>query len=125
MRSLDRFHLTLRHDRFVIAAIGHRDLEARADAGLAFDTVDRNASVNGRALALSTHELGVLEVLIQRFGRVVSKEQMVEQLYNYDKGVSHNAIEVYVHRLRKKIAGAGVTVKTVYGRGYTLDYMSH
>ena len=93
--------------------------------GLAFDTVDRSVSVNGKALPLSTHELGVLEVLIQRFGRVVSKEQMVEQLYNYDKEVSHNAIEVYVHRLRKKITGAGVTVKTLYGRGYALDYMSH
>jgi len=62
---------------------------------------------------------------LQRFGRVVSKEQLVEQLYNYDKEVSHNAIEVYVHRLRKKIAGAGITVKTLYGRGYVLDYVNH
>jgi len=92
---------------------------------LVFDTVDRTASVNGRALPLSTHEAGVLEVLVQRFGRVVSKEQMVEQLYNYDKEVSHNAIEVYVHRLRKKIAESGITVRTLYGRGYALDYMSH
>ena len=67
----------------------------------------------------------MLEVLVQRFGRVVSKEQMVEQLYNYDKGVSDNAIEVYVHRVRKKITGAGVTVRTQYGRGYMLDYVSH
>jgi DNA-binding response OmpR family regulator len=93
--------------------------------GLVFDTVDRTASVNGKALPLSTHESGVLEVLVQRFGRVVSKEQMVEQLYSYDKEVSHNAIEVYVHRLRKKIAGSGITVRTLYGRGYALDYMSH
>ena len=67
----------------------------------------------------------MLEVLLHRFGRVVSKEQLVEQLYSYDQDVSHNAIEVYVHRLRKKITGAGVTVRTLYGRGYMLDYVNH
>jgi len=92
---------------------------------LGFDTVGRSASINGKALPLSTHETGVLEVLLHRFGRVVSKEQLVEQLYSYDKEVSHNAIEVYVHRLRKKITGAGVTVRTLYGQGYLLDYVSH
>ena len=92
---------------------------------LSFDTVGRTASLDGRTLPLSSHETGVLEILLHRFGRVVSKEQLVEQLYSYDKGVSHNAIEVYVHRLRKKIAGAGVTVRTHYGQGYALDYMSH
>ena len=93
--------------------------------GLGFDTVARTASVNGRTLSLSLHEVGVLEVLVQRFGRVVSKEQLVEQLYSYDKGVSHNAIEVYIHRLRKKISGVGVTVRTHYGQGYALDYLNH
>jgi DNA-binding response OmpR family regulator len=88
---------------------------------LAFDTVGRTAVVDGRELALSVHEIGVLEVLLHRFGRVVSKEQLVEQLYNYDKGVTHNAIEVYVHRVRKKIGGAGLVVRTLYGRGYLLD----
>jgi two-component system OmpR family response regulator len=93
--------------------------------GLGFDTVTRSASINGKTLALSTHETGVLEALLHRFGRVVSKERLVEQLYSYDKEVSQNAIEVYVHRLRKKIAGSGVTVRTLYGQGYLLDYMSH
>jgi two-component system OmpR family response regulator len=93
--------------------------------GLGFHTVERSVSINGRALALSAHETGVLEVLLHRFGRVVSKEQLVEQLYSYDRGVSHNAIEVYVHRLRKKIGGGGVTVRTLYGQGYVLDYINH
>jgi len=93
--------------------------------GLGFDTVARSASINGKTLSLSTHETGVLEALLHRFGRVVSKERLVEQLYSYDKEVSQNAIEVYVHRLRKKIAGSGVTVRTLYGQGYLLDYMSH
>jgi len=93
--------------------------------GLGFDTVTRSASIQGRTLSLSAHEAGVLEVLLRRFGRVVSKEQILEQLYSYDKGVSHNAIEVYVHRLRRKITGGGVTVRTQYGQGYILDYVNH
>ena len=89
---------------------------------LSYDTTDRSARVDGAAIVLSIHETGVLEVLLRRFGRVVSKEQIVEQLYSYDRDVSQNAIEVYMHRLRKKIAGAGVAVRTLYGRGYVLDY---
>ncbi|MEQ1772203.1 MAG: response regulator transcription factor [Burkholderiales bacterium] len=88
---------------------------------LAFDTVSRLASVQGKALPLSLHESGVLEILLRRFGRVVSKEQLVELLYSYDKEVTHNAIEVYVHRLRKKLDGSGVAVRTIYGRGYLLE----
>ena len=83
----------------------------------------RTVTVHGRALPLSTHEIGILEVLLQRFGRVVSKEQLLEQIYNYDRDVSQNAIEVYIHRLRKKLSGAGVTVRTLYGRGYLLDHV--
>ena len=90
--------------------------------GLSFDTINRVASMDGRPLALSTQETGVLEALLTRFGRIVSKEQLVEQLYSYDQEVSQNAIEVYVHRLRKKLTGTGVTVRTQYGRGYLLDY---
>jgi two-component system OmpR family response regulator len=93
-------------------------------AYLSFDTVGRTASLNGRTLPLSSHETGVLEALLHRFGRVVSKDQLVEQLYNYDKDVSHNTIEVYVHRVRKKITGAGISVRTLYGRGYMIDYVS-
>ena len=90
---------------------------------LSFDTVNRAASINGRTLTLSVQETAMLEALLSRFGRVVSKEQLVEQLYSYEHEVSHNAIEVYVHRLRKKLTGAGVTVRTLYGRGYLLDYV--
>ena len=91
---------------------------------LSFDTIGRTAAVEGRTVPLSLHETGVLEVLLHRFGRVVSKEQLVEQLYSYDREVTHNAIEVYVHRLRKKLGRAGVTVRTLYGRGYLLDYVA-
>jgi two-component system OmpR family response regulator len=92
---------------------------------LSFDTVARIASVGNKPLQLSLHEAGVLEILLRRFGRVVSKEQLVEQLYNFDKEVSYNAIEVYIHRLRKKLTDSGVEVRTHYGRGYTVDYVAH
>jgi two-component system OmpR family response regulator len=91
---------------------------------LSFDTVGRTAALKGLTLPLSAHETGVLEILLHRFSRVVSKEQLLEQLYSYDKDVGHNTIEVYVHRLRKKLNGAGITVRTVYGRGYMIDYAS-
>ncbi|MGZ5091819.1 MAG: response regulator [Burkholderiales bacterium] len=94
-----------------------------AYGNLAFDTVARSAVLNGSVLALSTHETSVLEVLLHRFGRVVSKEQLIEQLYSYHNEVSQNAIEVYVHRVRKKLAGSGVNVRTLYGRGYLLDHL--
>ena len=91
---------------------------------LSFDSVARVASVDDSPLQLSLHEAGVLEILLRRFGRIVSKEQLVEQLYSYDKEVSHNAIEVYVHRLRKKLTDSGIEVHTHYGRGYVIDHSS-
>lgn len=88
---------------------------------LQFDTVTRTLMLAGIPLSLPQPELGVLEVLLHRAGRVVSKEQLIEHLYNYDHNVSQNAIEVYVHRLRKKIESGGVTIRTAYGQGYVLD----
>jgi two-component system, OmpR family, response regulator len=88
---------------------------------MCFDTVERIAVIGERTLVLSLHETAVLEVLLSRLGKIVSKDQLVEQLYNYDRDVGYNAIEVYVHRLRKKIEGSGLAVKTLYGRGYTLE----
>jgi two-component system OmpR family response regulator len=90
-------------------------------ADLAFDTTERIASVGDRSLELSMHETAVLEALLTRMGKVVSKDQLVEQLYNYERDVGYNAIEVYIHRLRKKLDGSGLTVRTMYGRGYALE----
>lgn len=88
---------------------------------LALDIAGRRASLDGVPLDLSARELGVLEVLMLRSGRVVSKEQFAEQLYNFDAEVGANAIEVYVHRLRKKLEPAGISIRTIRGLGYLLD----
>ncbi len=88
---------------------------------LALDTSGRRATLDNVPLELSAREFGVLEVLMLRSGRVVNKEQLAEQLYGWDDEVGSNAIEVYVHRLRKKLEPAGVVIRTIRGLGYVLE----
>lgn len=92
-----------------------------AHGQLALDTAGRRATLSGQPLDLSARELGVLEVLMMRSGRVVGKEQLAQQLYGWDEEVGANAIEVYVHRLRKKLEPAGVNIRTIRGLGYLLE----
>jgi two-component system OmpR family response regulator len=88
---------------------------------LTFDQVGRIAFINDDMLDLSAREVGLLEVLLQRVGRLVSKEQFVDHLCEWGEEVSNNAIEVYIHRLRKKIEVNGVRIATVRGLGYCLE----
>lgn len=88
---------------------------------LSYDQVGRIAYINDQMLDLSARELGLLEVLLQRSGRLVSKEQLVDHLCEWSEEVSNNAIEVYVHRLRKKIEIGGLRIATVRGLGYCLE----
>lgn len=96
-----------------------------AHGALKLDTVGRRATLDGTPLELSARELGVLEVLMHRSGRVVNKEQLAEQLYGWEEEVGTNAIEVYVHRLRRKLEPAGVTIRTIRGLGYLLEKPAH
>lgn len=88
---------------------------------LSFDQSSRSAHVNGSLLDLSAREVSVLEVLFSRAGRLVSKEQILTQLCEWNEEVSMNAIEVYVHRLRKKLEPSGVVISTIRGLGYCLE----
>ncbi|PKO72552.1 MAG: DNA-binding response regulator [Betaproteobacteria bacterium HGW-Betaproteobacteria-14] len=88
---------------------------------LVYDQADRVARLNGNVVDLSARELGLLEILLLRAGRLVSKEQLVDHLCGWGEEVSTNAIEVYVHRLRKKLEPGGVHINTVRGLGYSLD----
>jgi two-component system OmpR family response regulator len=88
---------------------------------LQFDVAGRRAFIKGVALELSARELAVLEFLMLRAGRVVNKEQLIEYMYGWDEEVTYNAIEVHVHRLRKKLESANVTIRTIRGLGYLLD----
>ena len=88
---------------------------------LVFDTVNREVRAAGRRVALSVRELSVLEMLMGRVGKVVTKRQIVNSLSAWDADFSENAVEVYVYRLRKRLEGSGASIQTVRGFGYLLD----
>ena len=88
---------------------------------LTYDQVGRVARLGGEALDLSAREISLLEIFLQRAGRLVSKDQLVSHLCEWGEEVSANAIEVYVHRLRKKLEPGGVRIVTVRGLGYSLE----
>jgi two-component system OmpR family response regulator len=88
---------------------------------LRLDTVGRRVYYDKRPLELSPRELAVLELLLMRAGRVVSKEHMVNHLYGWGDEVGDNAIEVNVYRLRKKLEPLGCEIRTVRGMGYLID----
>ena len=86
--------------------------------GLSYDPIGKVARINGEVVDLSARESTLLEMLVQRAGRWVSKGQLLDHLCEWGEEVSTNAIEVYVHRLRKKLRTAGVEIVTVRGLGY-------
>lgn len=85
------------------------------------DTVSRSITINGEAIDFSARELGVFELLLQRPGKIVAKEKLLEHMYGFDEEVSQNAVEVLIHRLRKKIESYGLSVRTIRGLGYVLE----
>ncbi len=78
----------------------------------------RSVSLAGAPVALSVREFDLLHVLMLNAGRVLSREQIEQQLYSWGQEVESNAVEVHVHNLRRKL-GAGL-IHTVRGVGYTL-----
>lgn len=87
---------------------------------LEFDTNTRMATVDRKPLALTPRELAVLEVLVSRLGRPVARELLFEKVFSFDDDARVEAIEIYVHRLRKKLEGSGAAVSTLRGLGYLL-----
>ena len=99
-----------------------------ADAGTALvhgrlrlDTNARRVYHDNQPVDFSAREFAVLELLLMREGRVVSKEHMVNHLYGWGDEVGPNAIEVYVHRIRKKLEPLGCEIRTVRGMGYLME----
>lgn len=89
--------------------------------GVDLDLNSRTFSAGGAPLDIPARELGLLEILFLRAGKVVSKEAIMQSLAAFDDDLSANAIEQYVSRLRKRIAPHGLTVRTARGIGYYLD----
>lgn len=88
---------------------------------LKLDVANKLATINDQAVALSARELHLLETLMMRMGKIIAKEQIMESLCNWDETLGDNAIEVYIHRLRKKIEPSGANIRTVRGLGYMLE----
>lgn len=88
---------------------------------LQLDSSNRQATMKGELLDLSLRELAILEALMQRVGQVAIKTRLAQQLSDWDGEIGSNAIEVYVHRLRKKLEPHGICIRTIHGLGYLLE----
>jgi len=88
---------------------------------LVVDSAARRAYLRGAPLALLPREWSVLEVLLRRAERVVSKETIIDSIGGRGKPLSANTIETYVSRLRAKLAPAGIRIRTVHRVGYMLE----
>lgn len=124
-------------DDYVLKPFEFEELEARLQAllrrtqsersgfleagNLRLDKSSRQAFHHNQPLNLSSREVDVLELLMNRYGRVVSKDQLAEHLTGMEEEIGQNAVEVYVHRLRKKLEPLGIAVRTLRGLGYLLE----
>lgn len=129
--------LDLGADDYVVKPIAMAELQARLRAllrrssgassarfnigRLQLDTLGRRAYLDSQTLDLSAREWSVLEYLATHSRRIVSKEQLIQAITAWDQALSANAIEAYVHRVRGKIEGSGVVIRTVRGLGYMLE----
>ncbi len=86
--------------------------------GVSIDPVTREVVVNGQPVTLMAREWAILEQLLARPGVVLSRKQLEDKLYSWKDEVSSNAVEVYIHGLRKKL-GAHL-IQNVRGVGYTV-----
>jgi len=95
---------------------------ARMELGkLRFDTATRQVFLGDEEIELSSREREVLSSLLHKAGKVISKHALISAISSWDATVGSNAIEVYVHRLRKKLEPAGITIRTVRGLGYLIE----
>lgn len=134
----DRVHgLNLGADDYLAKPFELSELEARVKAllrrsvaagerqqscgPLVYDLDARRFTLQAQPLSLTSREQAVLEALITRLGRVMSKDQLAAQVFGLDEDASADAIEIYIHRLRKKLEGSTVRIVTFRGLGYLLE----
>jgi two-component system response regulator TctD len=124
-------------DDYLVKPFDFRELEARCRALLrrrhgmeasavrfgdcVFDMAARSVSLAGQPVELSAREFSLLELLLSNRGRVLSKDALIDQLCGHDEAVAPNAIELYVSRLRRKLEGSAVKIRTLRGLGYVAE----
>jgi len=115
VKPFDLDEMTARMRSVLRRAAGRGD--ATIEHGeLSLDATTRTVQRNGSPVALSAHEYAVLEALLQRPGAVLSRAQLEDRLYGWDEQIESNAIEVYVHGLRRKLGSDAI--RTLRGVGY-------
>nr|WP_315429283.1 response regulator [uncultured Albidiferax sp.] len=88
---------------------------------LAFDAVTRQFTLGSDSLLLSPREHALLKALVQRSGEPLSRQQAIHRVFTDDEEVQASAIDVLVHRLRKRLEHSGVSIHTYRGLGYVLE----
>lgn len=88
---------------------------------LELDRSSRSVTLGGRPLELRRRELAVLEALMGRPGKVVPKERLSAEVFNFDDAVAPNALEVYIARLRRRLQPDGPSIRTIRGLGYMIE----
>lgn len=95
---------------------------SRVAAGpLVMDIASHEAELAGQPLGLTGREWDLLLALVLAMPKVLAKRRLADSLSRWDKEITDNAIEIYVSRVRGKLADSGVTIRTVRGIGYRLD----
>lgn len=106
--------------RAVFRRLGGSANNAREFADLIFDSTTGTISAGGHAEQLRNREMRLLEVFFAAPGQIFSKSHLMDRLFSFSEDVSENAIEVYVGRLRRKLAPSQATIETVRGLGYRM-----
>ncbi|SJM91033.1 Transcriptional regulatory protein PmrA [Crenothrix polyspora] len=88
---------------------------------LALNTHDHRILADGQDMMLSPREYAVLEILLLQAGKVVCKDRLAQRLSTEGDALADNAIEVYIHRVRKRIEPYGAVIRTLRGLGYLLE----
>ena len=88
---------------------------------LSIDLPGRRVLVDGQPMELTAREFALLEVLASRHGRVTPREHVIEALCTWNDALTDNGLDIAVYRLRRKLVGSGVNLRTVRGLGYLLE----
>jgi two-component system, OmpR family, response regulator len=110
-------------DARVRALLRRRQVSGQNTASIAkltYDFAGRRAYAGRESIELSARETEILELLLKNTNRVVSKDRLLDHIGAWEKEIGLNAIEVYIHRLRKKLLPAGIEFHTIRGLGYVL-----